>query len=167
MTVGERIKARRKELHMTLDDVSRETGIPKSTIQRWESGAITNMGQDRLRKAAEALKTTVSFLQTGVSVEITHFPKKTLLPDEVFHYLCKKSGYSYSSHIGTDRYYDNKNKNNFELVCVNNNVIQEVMDLVIPYFGYLMHQRAIPLQDFMKLMANQQENNPDPADESN
>ena len=48
MTIGERLKERSKELHMTLEDVSKATGMPKSTIQRWESGAVINMGLSNL-----------------------------------------------------------------------------------------------------------------------
>ena len=62
--IGDNLKKRRKELHMTLEDISRKTGLPKSTVQRWESGTVTNMGMDNLRKVADALDTTVSALQS-------------------------------------------------------------------------------------------------------
>lgn len=43
MTVGERIKARRKELNMTLLEVSTKIGVREATVQRYESGNIRNI----------------------------------------------------------------------------------------------------------------------------
>lgn len=38
--IGERIETRRKQLGLTLDDIAREIGVAKSTIQRYERGTI-------------------------------------------------------------------------------------------------------------------------------
>lgn len=38
--IGKRIEFRRKQLNLTLDDVASEIGVAKSTIQRYEKGAI-------------------------------------------------------------------------------------------------------------------------------
>lgn len=38
--LGKRIEMRRKQLNLTLDDVASEIGVAKSTIQRYEKGAI-------------------------------------------------------------------------------------------------------------------------------
>ncbi len=38
--VAERIEQRRKQLGLTLDDIAREIGVAKSTIQRYEKGTI-------------------------------------------------------------------------------------------------------------------------------
>ena len=161
MTIGERIKTRRKELHMTLADLSAKTGVPKSTIQRWESGAITNMGQESLRKVADALNTSVPFLQTGVSVSVQFMKRPEPDDTDVFEYLCKENGYRYSSHIHTDRYYD---KHSSEFVCINEKSRDEIMKQVAHYFGYLMHERALSLEEFIDRVNRNEKSSPDPGE---
>ena len=41
--VGERIRARRKALGLTLDDIANEIGVARSTIQRYETGNIERL----------------------------------------------------------------------------------------------------------------------------
>lgn len=38
--IGKRIESRRKELALTLDDIAKEIGVAKSTVQRYEKGTI-------------------------------------------------------------------------------------------------------------------------------
>ena len=92
MSVGETIKKHRKSARMTLDELSRLSGVPKSTIQRWESGAIQNMGQANLKKVAEALGTTVNGLQDGAPPAVTIYEKK-FNPYAVFTTLARENGY--------------------------------------------------------------------------
>ena len=42
MTVGERIKQRRKELKMSANELGIKLGVNRSTIVRYESGYIEN-----------------------------------------------------------------------------------------------------------------------------
>lgn len=58
MTKGERIRARRKELGLTLEAVAAATATSKQTIQRYENGVIENIPDARLEALAEALSTT-------------------------------------------------------------------------------------------------------------
>ena len=46
--IGNIIKNRRLKLNITLDEVGKAVGVSKSTVQRWESGQITNMRRDRI-----------------------------------------------------------------------------------------------------------------------
>lgn len=62
MTVAERIKARRKELHMSAEDVAALIGVSPSTVYRYESSEIVNMGIDKLEPIAKALRTTSAYL---------------------------------------------------------------------------------------------------------
>lgn len=57
VTVNERIKERRLELGMTLEQVAEKLGVKRPTIFRYESGAI-NIKLSTIRKLAEALQTT-------------------------------------------------------------------------------------------------------------
>ena len=69
MTIGERIKRRRKELHMSADELGERLGKDRSTIYRYEKGDIENLPLDILEPIAEALQTTPQSLMGWVSEE--------------------------------------------------------------------------------------------------
>ena len=50
------IKTRRKELGITLEDIGNYVGVSKATVQRWETGSISNMRRDRIKKLSEILQ---------------------------------------------------------------------------------------------------------------
>ena len=153
MTVGERIRARRKELHMSLDDLSRETGIPKSTIQRWETGAIQNMGQSGLQKVASALKIDIQFLLTGVSVRVREMPDRVTLPTDHFEYLLERCGYSYATHIGPTRYFEKGGR----VIATDDRTFNTIMEQFLPYFSFLVQEHSISLlEDFLPLLKAQE-----------
>ena len=56
--IGKRMKARRKELHMSAEDVAAKVGLGPSTIYRYERGDISDVKSSVLGKIAEALRTT-------------------------------------------------------------------------------------------------------------
>lgn len=62
MTVGERIKNRRKDLGLSAEQVAGELNISPSTVYRYENGAIEKMGIDKLSPIAEVLHTTPAYL---------------------------------------------------------------------------------------------------------
>ena len=62
MTVGQRIKERRKEIGMSAEQVAAELGVSPSTIYRYENGEIEKMGIDKLEPVAKTLRTTVAVL---------------------------------------------------------------------------------------------------------
>lgn len=62
MGLKENIKNRRLELNLTLDDVSKKLSISKPTLQRYESGVISNIPSDKIEKLAVILETTPSCL---------------------------------------------------------------------------------------------------------
>lgn len=65
MTVGERIKMRRKELGLSADQVAERVGVNRATIYRYESDEIKNMGTDALIPLAAALRTTPAWILMG------------------------------------------------------------------------------------------------------
>ena len=65
MTVGERIRMRRKELGLTADQVAERAGVNRATIYRYESDEIKNMGTETLVPLAAALRTTPAWLLMG------------------------------------------------------------------------------------------------------
>lgn len=62
MEISERIKKRRLELGLTLEDVADKLGVAKSTVLRYETKAIGNMGLDKLELLAVALHCTPAYL---------------------------------------------------------------------------------------------------------
>lgn len=58
MNSGEKIKALRLARGLTLEEVGQYVGVGKSTVRKWETGAIANMRRDKIAKLAEVLGTT-------------------------------------------------------------------------------------------------------------
>lgn len=62
MTIGDRIKERRKKLDMTSDELAAKLGKSRATIYRYENGDIKNLSTTILEPLAEALYTTPAYL---------------------------------------------------------------------------------------------------------
>ncbi len=50
------LHSRRKELGLTLEDVGKAVGVGKSTVRKWETGYISNMGRDKIVALAKVLR---------------------------------------------------------------------------------------------------------------
>jgi transcriptional regulator with XRE-family HTH domain len=62
LDIGARLKNRRTELNFSLMDLSKLTGIPKQTLQRYEVGKIKNVPASRLDLIAASLNVTPEWL---------------------------------------------------------------------------------------------------------
>lgn len=62
MKIGDRIKARRKELKMSADELAARIGKDRSTIFRYEKGDIEKLPLDILEPIADALNTSPQYL---------------------------------------------------------------------------------------------------------
>lgn len=62
MTIGERIKARRKELKLSADIVAEKLGVSRSTIFRYEKGDIEKLPTNILENIAIILHTSPAYL---------------------------------------------------------------------------------------------------------
>ncbi len=60
--IGKRIREQRKLKRMTLEDLAIAVGTSKQTIQRYESGVIANIPNERIVAIAKALETSPSNL---------------------------------------------------------------------------------------------------------
>ena len=58
MEMKDKIKQRREELGLTLEEVGNIVGVGKSTVRKWETGDIANMRRDKIAKLAVALRTS-------------------------------------------------------------------------------------------------------------
>lgn len=56
--ISTRIYERRKALGLTLEQVGDAVGVGKSTVRKWETGAIENMRRDKIQKLAAVLQMT-------------------------------------------------------------------------------------------------------------
>lgn len=54
--IGKKIKNRRIELGLTLEDVGQAVGVGRSTVRKWETGMIKNMRGDKISALASVLQ---------------------------------------------------------------------------------------------------------------
>mgnify|MGYP000878506575 CR=1 FL=1 len=62
MKINEKIKSRRQELGLTLEEVGNYVGVSKATVQRYESGEIKNLKLMTIEKLSQILKVTPAYL---------------------------------------------------------------------------------------------------------
>jgi len=74
MSIGQRIKQRRKELKMSGEELAKLLGKNRSTVFRYENGEIENLPLDILLPIAKALKTTPQHLMGWDTDEKTENP---------------------------------------------------------------------------------------------
>lgn len=70
MTVGKRIRERRNELHMSVDELAKRLNKNRATVYRYEKGEIENLPIDVLEPLAKALDTTPQYLMGWDSQEL-------------------------------------------------------------------------------------------------
>ena len=58
LNIGKRIRERRKELKMSVDDLAKKVGKDRSTIYRYENGEIGHMPLELVSPMVEALEMT-------------------------------------------------------------------------------------------------------------
>lgn len=76
-SMGQRIKERRIELGLTLEELGNMVGAGASTVRKWETGYIKNMRSDKIKRVAVALDVTPAYLMgwdesQNVHVEQVH-----------------------------------------------------------------------------------------------
>ena len=62
MTVGDRVKLRRQQLHLSAEDIAKVIGKDRSTVYRYESHDIEDLPVSIIKPLAEALKTSPAYL---------------------------------------------------------------------------------------------------------
>lgn len=62
MSIGENIHRRRIELGMTLEEVSKQVGVSRQTLSRYETGVIGNIPSDKIEALAKALHSTPAYI---------------------------------------------------------------------------------------------------------
>lgn len=83
MELGKIIETRRKELKLSLEEVGKAVGVGKSTVKKWETGAIANMRRDKIALLAEKLKLDPAlFIEENAVFSVTADGKIKRLPAE-------------------------------------------------------------------------------------
>lgn len=93
MEMNEKIKSRREELGMTLQEVGEYLGVSKATVQRYESGEIKNLKLDSIEKLARILKVSPAYLmgweespkrkESPIDTLAAHFEGKNITPKKM------------------------------------------------------------------------------------
>ena len=79
--VGERIEFRRKQLGLTLDDIAREIGFAKSTVQRYERGTIETIKLPVIEAIANMMAVNPAWICGKTDVMEPEHPKETPAPN--------------------------------------------------------------------------------------
>lgn len=93
MTMGKRLKQRRKALSLSGDEMARYLGVDRTTYYRYERGAIVKIPGEVLQRAAIRLGVPTTWL-LGLE-EAPAFPDDSLLPEDqelfsLYHQLTEK-----------------------------------------------------------------------------
>lgn len=75
MTVGERIKIKRMQANMTLEELSPKVNVSRQTLSRYETGIISHIPSDRIELIADALGTTPGYLMGWEENPIPYSPE--------------------------------------------------------------------------------------------
>lgn len=98
MTVGERIKQRRLELHMSVDEVAAKLGKNRATVYRYESNDIENLPTSVLIPLARVLETTPAELMgwQGKAKQFTVSPGTVEAVRKTTDNIMSEAGIAYS-----------------------------------------------------------------------
>lgn len=84
MKQGQRIKARRQELGLSLRELAERTGLSGSTIQRYETGETEKLPLEKARLLAKGLETTVGHLLELDGADLDSAVETNVYPIPVF-----------------------------------------------------------------------------------
>lgn len=96
MSIGQRIRTKRKEMGMSVDELAARLGKDRSTVYRYEKGDIENLPLDILEPIAKALDTTPAVLMGWVAEEsgqknstIAQLQKRMRMDDRFYNMIRK------------------------------------------------------------------------------
>ena len=77
MALKDKLKKKRLENNLTLEEAANKLGVAKPTLQRYESGVISNIPSDKIEKLAEIYRTSPAFLMEWEDESGNLIPKKS------------------------------------------------------------------------------------------
>ena len=87
MTIGDRIKLRRLEIGLSVDQVAAKIGKNRATVYRYESSDIEKFPIDILEPLADALRTTPAYLMGWDDDKYSSAPPSNIIPMPVMEKL--------------------------------------------------------------------------------
>lgn len=85
MKLNEKLKNRRIDLGLTLEQVGDYVGVGKSTVRKWETGMIKDMKRSQIAKYAEILNISpMTILGVNDSSDLTEIPMENVVFDDYF-----------------------------------------------------------------------------------
>ena len=131
MELYEKIKARRLELGLTLEDVGNIVGVGKSTVRKWETGNIADMKRDKIALLSKALKVSPLFIM-GIDDEkpqptISENESKLLINYNKLNDIGKKKLLEYSEDLAGNTKYMSQHT-----TCELASTIEEENDYLMP-----------------------------------
>lgn len=105
-----RLFDRRKELGLTLEEVGDLCGVGKSTVRKWETGQINNMGRDKIIKLSKALKVSPLFILQTESAEriLSTYDMKLLSLTDALTDIGKKKVLNYTQDLSSNPIYQSR-----------------------------------------------------------
>ena len=96
MTIGDRIRAKRQDLGLSVDELAARLGKNRATVYRYENGNIENLPVGILEPLATALETTPAYLIGLVDSAVLSTPSEPTitnnLPDKAKAALEQEDG---------------------------------------------------------------------------
>ena len=83
MTLGQKLKTRREQLHLTQREVAAKVGVAIQTIYKYENEIVTNLPLDRLELLADALEVTPAYLMGWEEINSETEKKNDIIADIV------------------------------------------------------------------------------------
>ena len=78
LSLSENIKAGRKKVGLTQEELANKLGVKKQTVQKYESGIITNIPSDNIEKMAVIFETTPADLMGWNEIKLVPKPGNEL-----------------------------------------------------------------------------------------
>lgn len=126
MCVHERIKHRRNELNMSVDELANKINKNRATIYRYEKGDIENLPLDILEPLANALETTPQYLMGWETPEV----KEVKIVNENVEFIYRGSKKSVMNQV--ERWYEEFNPQSFT---------EEEYEKIMEYARFLIYIR--------------------------
>lgn len=140
---GEKLKKRRLELNLTLEEVGNIVGVAKSTVRKWETGAIENMKSDKISLLAKALQVSPAFIMGLETVE-SHISKEQQLINTISNYLNENSKVTLS---------EIKRGNKVDVINFDKNVVATYdVEVVLKAYEIKFIKQQFSLDDIQNLL---------------
>lgn len=142
-TNGERLKKRRLELNLTLEEVGNIVGVAKSTVRKWETGAIENMKSDKISLLAKALQVSPAFIM-GLENTEPNISKEQQLINTISNYLNENSKVTLS---------EIKRGNKIDLIKSDKSIATYDVELIIKAYEEKYIKQQFSLEDINEIVS--------------